>query len=322
MFWLRKIAFPKGTWLFLFFALVISACSKTDFPELKDNQIGFDPATEKEEVNRILQVPNGTYWPEKPLPSKSGPITISSLTYRVSQPYIIHLWPPDSNRVDSIEIGNELNAFIPIKFTQVEYGQYFKPVNAYLKVSGASGHWKLPIQNDASNQSGSISLAVPALVREGDLKITICTELACVFPGYDTIRVFTDTVNALLVVRPPIPCGSIIKGKFGLSIRKFDFGEYKEPGKVKVRFQTGGIPDRLDVRYGGQYVVSTCSSKPDENSFPNCAGTDCWPITNESWKEFEFEYSPSKGRFAEFYILGSCTELRTIWFLDVSCPKK
>jgi hypothetical protein len=55
MFWLRKIAFPKGTWLFLFFALVISACSKTDFPELKDNQIGFDPATEKEEVNRILK---------------------------------------------------------------------------------------------------------------------------------------------------------------------------------------------------------------------------------------------------------------------------
>lgn len=319
MFWFGKIK----KHLFSAFALLwllVSSCSKTDFPELKDNGTGFDPATEKEQVNRILQI-QGTFQANTQLPLESKPLTINSFTFRVPKPYILHLWPSSAEKTDSIEIGNEMKTFIPVKFSDVEFGQYFNPVNVYLKVTGATGLWKLPVQRDVSNKSGSITLSVPALVREGVLKITLCAELACVYPGYESIRVFTDTVNAQLVVRPPIPCGTTIRGKYGFSVCKFDFGNTTKEGIVKVRFQTGGIPDRLDVLHGGRYVISTCQTLPDPGSFPTCQGSNCWPITNQDWKEMDFLYKPSNGRFAEFYILTWCNDFTTEWILDVSCPK-
>jgi hypothetical protein len=329
MFFINKITFPTGIWLFLFLAWVISACSKTEFPELKDNQIGFNPATEKEEVNRILQV-KGTYLADSAFPAKSGTITIVyqgiPFSYNGSQLFLFR-----KGVQDTIEVGNESNAFIPLRLSKVDKGDFFTPKFAYLKVTGAKGLWKIPVEPDPSeptldiSSDGFCNLAVPALVREGDIKISICVASQCNFPGYTSIMVYSDTINALLSVRKPIPCGSdTIKGRAGLTIRKIDFGENALKGTVRIRFKSFGIPDRLDVRFRQQYVVSTCNEKPDAANFPSCKPDGCFKTTGVSgqqWFDYSFPFDPANGRYAEVLVRGSCDDPRTLWELQVFCPE-
>jgi hypothetical protein len=308
----------KNTSLFAFCILAISllaSCSKSD-SVLNENLIGFSPEKDKENVNRILQI-RGTYRTNQNLPRKSSPITIGPFTFNPSEPYIIRQRPKTEN--DTIEIGNETQAFIPIKFTNVDYGQYFKPVTVYFKVTGAKGVWKIPFERDISQIAGSISLAVPALVREGGFRVTLCAELACIFPGYDTIRVVTDTVNAFLSVRPPIPCNTTYTGGAGLTIRKFSLGE--KAGKVKVRFITYAVNDRLEIRHGGKYVVSSCPTIPDNASYPRCSDDNCFIITNKDWREFFFDFDPRNGPFVEVIVLGWCGNTITGWSVNVGCPE-
>lgn len=307
-------------------ALLLWACSKSEDPVLKNNENGFDPRTDFEAVNRVLQV-MGSYLENMPLPSKSAPrnITAFGLSAVVSPPalFIINNWQPKV-RIDTIEIGNEIPAFIPLRFTDFPnpaIGSYFKPVNAYLKVSGAKGRWKIPL-TETPGTNVALNLAVPALVREGSCKITLCTEFSCRLSGYDTLRIFTDTVNAVLSIRTPVPCGSDpYFGRYGLTVKKFSFEDYDKPGKVKVRFRTFGVPDRLEIRYGGQYVVSSCSQIPAAASLPKCPDGDCFIITNTDWKDYEFNFDPAKGKFAEALITGWCQDTLTQWSLEVGCPE-
>jgi len=308
----------KNTSILAFCILAISllaSCSKSD-SVLNENLIGFSPEKDKENVNRILQI-RGTYRTNQNLPRKSAPIKIGPFTYNPSEPYIIRQRPKTEN--DTIEIGNETQAFIPIKLTNVDYGQYFKPVTVYFKVTGAHGVWKIPFERDISQIAGSISLAVPALVREGGFRVTLCTELACVFPGYDSIRVMTDTVNAFLSVRPPLACNTTYLGGAGLTIRKVYLGDIA--GKVKVEFTTGGINDRMEIRHGGKYVVSTCPTIPDNSSYPRCSEDYCFVLTGAVPNKYEFNFDPSKGPFVEVIVLGWCGSLDTIWEVNVGCPE-
>ena len=109
----------------LLLLFLVTACSKTD-SLLQDNRSGFNPATEKEEVNRILQM-RGSYLENTALPSRSAPISISGFTFRPPSLFLMRQWS-DPGKMDTVEIGNETRAFIPIKFSDVEFGQYFKPV--------------------------------------------------------------------------------------------------------------------------------------------------------------------------------------------------
>jgi hypothetical protein len=308
----------KNTSLIAFCIIAISllaSCSKSD-SVLNENLIGFSPEKDKENVNRILQI-RGTYRTNQNLPRKSAPIKIGPFTYYPSEPYIIRQRPKTEN--DTIEIGNETQAFIPIKFTNVDYGQYFKPVTVYFKVTGADGVWKIPFERDISQIAGSISLAVPALVREGGFRVTLCTELACVFPGYDSIRVITDTVNAFLSVRPPLPCSTTYRGGAGLTIRKVFLGD--KSGKVKVEFETGGINDRMEIRHGSKYVASTCPTIPDNNSYPRCTESSCFVVTGQNANEYEFYFDSAISSFVEVIVLGWCGNPNTEWRVKVGCPE-
>lgn len=310
----------------LFPALLFWACSKSEDPILKNTQNGFDPTYEFEAVNRILQI-RGSYLENTPLPFKSPPrsITAFGISATVSPPevYIINNWQKQG-KMDTIEIGNEIPAFLPLRFTDFPnqaLGSYFRPINAYLKVSGANGRWKIPL-TETPGTNLALTLAVPALIREGSCKITVCTEFACRLSGYDTLRIFTDTVSTVLSIRTPVPCGNEpFIGRYGLSVRKFSFEGYDKPGKVKVRFRTFGVPDRLEIRYGGQYVVSSCSQIPPATSFPKCPDGDCFIITNSNWREYEFNFDPLKGKFAEALITGWCQDTLTQWNLQVDCPE-
>ena len=333
MCWLGKIIKSHLAVFLIATGAFLASCSKSEDPILKESLIGFDPAVQKEEVNRILQL-KGSYLENTPLPSKSLPKRISGfgLSAVVEPPALFfrdELINPSS--MDTMEIGNEIEAQIPVTLSGFQNPilySYFIPVNLYFKVSGAKGRWKIPAPKNADGIVGgggtaSLSISVPALVREGNFMITVCAELACNLPGFDTVRLFTDTVNALFSIRPPIPCGGdSILGKAGLTIRKIDFGPQAKAGMVKVRFRTGGLADRLDIRFGGKFVVSTCANGlPSPGSYPRCSNTDCWKLTYENWEDYAFYFDPAKGRFAEFLILGFCGNSETKWGLDVDCPE-
>jgi hypothetical protein len=332
MFWLGKIIKSKLAVFLIATGACLASCSKSEDPVLKDNLPGFDPVVQKEEVNRMLQI-RGSYLENTPLP-KSVSDTISAfgqdVLVKAPKVFLRENWLNPAS-MDTIEIGNEMAVLIPISFTDfpnTNLKPFFVPVNIYFKVTGSTGRWKIPIQLNSGGVVGggsnnSFSIAVPALVREGNFKVTLCTEFACNFPGYDTLRIFTDTVNALFSVRPPILCGrdSIIGGA-GLTIRKIDFGSTEKAGKVKIQFKTYGIADRLHVRVGNRVVVSSCRfGFPNPAISPKCSDLDCWDITYNQWKSYEFDYNPSDGRYAEFLVFGWCGNQLTSWKLFVSCPQ-
>ena len=332
MFWLGKIIKDNLVVFLIATGAFLASCSKSEDPVLKDNLPGFDPLVQKDEVNRILQI-RGSYLENTPLPkSVSDTISAFGQEFLVQAPkvFLRENWLNPAS-MDTIEIGNELAVLIPISFTDfpnTNLKPFFVPVNIYFKVTGSSGRWKIPIQLNSGGVVGggnnnSFSIAVPALVREGNFKVTLCTEFACNFPGYDTLRIFTDTVNALFSIRPPILCGrDSIFGGAGLTIRKIDFGPQAKPGKVKIRFRTGGFADRLEVRFGGKFVVSSCQFNVSGPIYvPKCSDLDCWDITYDNWKSYEFLYNPSDGRYAELMVFGWCGSQTTGWLLSVSCPQ-
>jgi hypothetical protein len=223
--------------------------------------------------------------------------------------------------MDTIEVGNEIQGFIPIRFSETEFSQFFRPLRVFFKVSGANSMWTIPFKPDQSLVNGSIFLTVPALVNAGPVKVTMSAELGCIFPGYDSIRVFTDTVSAILDIRPALKCNAMIKGSNGLTILKMDMEE--NPGLVKVRFQPFGVPDRFQIRQGSEYILSSCPSMPDGASLPRCEEEFCFiRKDNNGWYEYSFNYNPSKGRFIEILVLGWCSEQITTWNMEVSCPQQ
>lgn len=321
---------PVKVFLLIASGLLLLSCSKSEDPVLKDVQPGFDPAIHKEETNRVLQL-KGSYKTYTSLPSKSLPRTISAFGFSeiVDPPevYFRENWM-NPGIMDTIEIGNETVAQIPVNFTDfpnTNLTSWFRLINIYFKVTGSTGRWKIPVPNNSLQVGGPglISLTVPSLVREGNFKITICAELACNLPGYDTLRIFTDTMNALLAVRPPIKCGGdSITGGAGLTVWKLDFGPDAKAGKVKIRFKTFGFADRLEVRFGNKFVVSSCKTGlPDPFYVPKCSDQECWDITGYNWKNYEFDFDPAYGRYAECLVYGWCGNLETLWQLSVSCPQ-
>ena len=76
MFWLGKIIKSNLAIFLIATGAFLASCSKSEDPILKENLIGFDPAVQKEEINRILQL-KGSYPENTPFPSKSSAIGVS-----------------------------------------------------------------------------------------------------------------------------------------------------------------------------------------------------------------------------------------------------
>ena len=303
---------------FFFLGLFLLACSKSDDPVLKNTGLGFDPAVHAEEVNRLIQI-KGYLEEKKSFPGKSAPISISGFTYIPPRPFFIREVPVSG--LDTIVISNETETQIPVSFTNTDYGQFFKPAKFYFRVNGASSLWTLSFQASSNQVSGYIAMAVPGLVNEGPIRITICAELQCIYPGQTSIRVITDTVSAILDMRNAVKCGFTITGR-GPSyyIQKVDLGQ--KPGRVRIGFHTGPIPDRLEIVYNGKNIFSTCPVLPSDFSFPKCNEDGCFTIVpNNGWKEFFMDYHPDNGQYIQVMVLGWCTHPQTGWGISISCPE-
>jgi len=289
-------------WILL---LLVFSCKKGDI-ELQSTEIGIDPVANKNALQKTIQLKGHFY---------DGLMPVKTIDPRVS----LQLVAP----IDTIEIGNETPAFIPLL---VPDQGFFKMRYIYFSVSGADGYWKVPAQNDSISADYFMDLIVPKLVKEGKIRVKLCAELFFRSPinPKDSLKYFTDTVSVLLDVKPPIPCGGDpIIGSAGLTILKFEFGDKK--GRVNVKLLTGNIGDRMDVKFGGKYVISTCTPLLKSNQYPKCSSpASCFLITGIQQNEFfdfYFDYDPKISRYAEVYVMGYCNFKETLWSVKMSCAQ-
>jgi len=281
----------NSLWILL---IVLISCKKGTV-EMQSTEIGIDPIGNINALNRALQLKG--HFEEGPFPTQT-----------VNSPVQIHIVATR----DTIEIGDETKAFIPVSIPDQGF---LKLCGMYMKVAGASGYWKVATVNDSVSSDYFVEVTIPKLVRSGTIRITVCSQLC-----FNNQSIVTDTASIILNVRPPLPCGSAINGQAGLYIRKFDLGAKK--GKVKFQFLTGTIGDRLDVKYDGNYVLSTCESVPGKGKYPKCSDpASCFIITGEHTQTFQIDYDPEKSRFIEVYVMGYCDLPQTIWELKVGCPE-
>lgn len=280
---------------YLWILLIVLFSCKKGTVEMESTEIGIDPIGNINALNRALQLKG--HFEEGAFPTQT-----------VGSPVQINIVAPR----DTIEIGDETKAFIPVS---IPNQGFLKLCGMYMKVAGATGYWKVAAVNDSLSSDYFMEVTIPKLVRSGTVRITVCSQLC-----FSNQSIVTDTASIILNVRPPLPCGSKINGEAGLYIRKFDLGAKK--GKVKLQFKTGTIGDRLDVKYNGVYVMSTCETVPGKGKYPKCSDpASCFIITGEVTKTFLIDYDPAKSRFIEVYVMGFCDLPKTRWDLNVGCPE-
>jgi len=280
------------------FIFGIASCKKGD-ADLLSTEIGIDPNTNKEGLNRAIQLKGHYVEDTMPSATKSGPILFSLRA--------IH---------DTIEIGDETNAIIPLSIPDQGI---FKLCGMNLKVAGAKGYWKVPARNDGASSDYAVELVVPRLVKEGGFRVLLCAELCYSFGG-NSLNVVTDTIPVYLNVRPSLNCGDTIRGFSGLTIRKFKMENRK--GKVKIQLASGGTPDRMDVYLGGKRILSTCPASV--TGFPKCnTPPECYRATgqNTRFEDYFFDYDPKDGEFVELLMTGWCTDPKTSWIVRMGCPQ-
>jgi hypothetical protein len=292
----------------LVFSIFLFGCKKGDI-DLKSTEIGIDPAVNIDMVNQLLQL-EGTLV-DGDLPASKKGFT--------GQIYPIRL-RDGTLKADSIFYGYDDSLFVTFKILSMP-GVY-KIRSLQFKLQGAKAYWKVPVINDNSGEY-AFTFSIPRLIKQSDLRLDFNAE---VFASQGTRRdsAVTDSATVYLKVPKPLPCnGPEIIGNNGLFQRQVKLGNV--PGKVKLLFLTGGVGDRLDVRYNGQYIISTCPSLLSPWQFPKCnSPAECFVRTREGdvdlYKEYSFEYDPAKSKTMDIMVTGYCTDLFTYWKLKIQCP--
>jgi hypothetical protein len=271
-------------WVFCF--CLFMACKK-EGTELDSNAIGI-PSTELEAVNRAIQWKGHYLGTEMPLQTDTGPLLANLVAMR-----------------DTIEIGEE----------SIPDQGFLKLCGMYARVKGAKGVWQVLASTDSVSSDYFVELSVPAFVQTGILEVELCAKL-CI----SNRTIYTNTVSAYLNVRPALECGDTLNGSVGLTIRKFNLGAKK--GRVKVTISTGNLGDRMDIKFGGKYVLSSCTL-PKPGQFPKCSSpAECFLRTgNDRYNTYYFDYDPAVSTFAEVYMLGFCNQNRTLWQIILGCPE-
>lgn len=283
----------------LLFALF--SCKKEE-ADLLNTSIRYDPGRDTEALSKSLQM-RGHYYADSMLPAKTDTGVI-----------LFNMVAPQ----DTIEAGEETSIYIP--FTIPDQG-FFKLCATNLQVAGASGFWRVNAVNDTGSSDYSVELAIPSIIRQGNIRLRMNAEL-CFSLGNQSRRVVTNTVEVLLTVRPALSCGDTLMGTTGLTLAKFYMGEKK--GKVKMLLSTGRVGDRVDIRFGGRYILSTCPGQGLRPSqFPRCnSPAECFVITGDrKFVEYSFDYDPAISRFIELYAMGFCGQAQTVWIVRMGCPQ-
>jgi len=309
--------FKKYIFVFLIGVPMFWACKKSE--DLTSPTIlGLDPTNNKDGLNKVLQM-EGHFYDEE-IPKRR--LALDSVIQDSLDKNFPVLTLGGLQRF--VELAEGVSLFLPFQLFQnglpFILPSGFKICNGYLKVNSSSGHWKVPVKVDANGKDFFIDVIIPKFVREGKFSLNYSAEICGKFQGR-SFNFITDTTTTNIDVLPKIPCGDTITGSYGLTIRKYLLGDKK--GKVKVSFRTHEIGDRFDLKYNNKYLLST-GTILSEGRYPRCitpnGPSQGFIITNNTFKDYFFDYDPKISKELTFYALGSCNDARTSWDITISCP--
>ena len=279
--------------------LVAVACEKGTV-DLKDGNIGIDPTTDIDGLNQVLQM-EGHYYDgvfPKPTAIQIGGPTVDFV--------------PDSMELDAGE-----TMYIPFSVFDLSFA---KVCALNMQVLDATGYWKVPVKNDPGTNNFYVDFSIPRFVRSGPFSIVFNVEI-CV---HDSVRFITSNDTTYIGVSPAMACDDSLSGNQGLVRRKFELGDKK--GTARLRYYTGSVGNRVDIKYAGKYIRSTGTLLP-AGRYPNMR-SDGFVSTNPNqhtvgFREMTFEYDPAKnGKDVEVFVLGNSGNNTDGWKIIMYCPKQ
>jgi len=292
--------------------------------------LGIDPVANKDGLNKVLQM-EGHYYdgeiPRKKLLLDSIPDTSGNAFPELSL----------SGTQRIIELAQGVQIYLPFKFTQnglpFNLPAGFRICNAYIQVSGSNGYWKTPVKVEDNGTEYYLETLIPKFVKEGAFNFSYSAEICGKYLGKE-INYITDTTTTNIDVLPKLNCADTLRvppivdtlhGSVGLTIRKVQLGEKK--GRVRIRCFTYTVGDRIDIMFNNNYVISTAGALLPEGKYPRCKSpngpAEGFLTTGilPNFKDYFFDYDPTKGRELTIYGLGSCNDGRTVWDVIVYCPE-
>jgi hypothetical protein len=298
--------FKNWLLVFLLFTFFFS-CKKGEI-ELDNTAIGVDPNVNIEMVNQLLQMEGKMV--EGDLPAKTA--AFGGIYYPIQV-------TNNDTILDTILTNYDLPVYIP--FSIPNKGLY-KIQNLQFKLAGTNYYWKVPSPDTTTGSEFAFSFIIPRLVKSTNFRIDFNAKLLASALGRKDSCI-TDSGSVFLKVANIRECGDTIIGSAGISQFRYHLKENGKAGPTNIMFAPGRLPDRIDVKYNGKYVASSCPSPIKDWQFPKCSGNDfCFFPNQEQFRAFTFDYDPAKSTYVDIFITGWCADSRTLWKLWVPCPKE
>jgi hypothetical protein len=265
----------------------------------------IDPDDHPSELSRALLIENGI--------NRNGNIPEAEQSYDLS---IL-------NAQNSALITPDNFLFIPFIYEATSDG-----AGVYLQIDGADNYWEIPVQpgNIGERVAEVLSIGVPENVIDGTfyLNYTIFGNSGKI-GGFRSLKTTVELPEDFCTDGSSFPK---VEGNDGIVVKSYTFGD--EPGFFSIEFDTYTVPDRVDIRYGNEWVRSTgtllsntspappikeCSDVSDGDGFLGQYG-----VFNIFYDPDKFE-NPRVGKKVDVYVSG-CLEGGTAWWFRVKeCPK-
>jgi len=178
-----------------------------------------------------------------------------------------------------------------------------------LSVRGADTYWKI----DAENKDGDFFLSI-------DLP---CSEQGTFHFEYRVFDIHGNISNRnecrVRVIPDVEMCGSSQSGADGLTITSYNLNT--QATKLEFRYDTYTVPDRVDVKYGDEWIFSTGDLLSSNNPYPEIK--DCNDVVPGDgfygqWGVETFDYEPNSGKRLSIYVSG-CLNDNTAWDYSIAC---
>jgi hypothetical protein len=265
--------------LLILISVLMNACVKG---VTADFEYGIDPATQKDLLCKSLRLIGNNKDGVMPISVGTGlPITVSSPT--------------------TVEISAGVLLFLPYTVSDTS-----KVCKIYLQIEGAGNYWETKLVTDPNSKKPYFSILIPKFVRDGDFNI--------IFSVGDCSGNVSRKYSTKTIVSPLADCNTSISGAYGITVRAFDLGD--KAGTVGFAYDMYSIPDRLDIRYNGQWVASTGVKFDNKTVIPNCGNGSNGFVSGSG--KLSMNYDPKISRFVEVYISGCNTG--TQWDVEPICP--
>lgn len=218
-----------------------------------------------------------------------------------------------SNEDDNLRINYGLES-ASVSSSSTMYLPFFAEANenlagVLLSVKGADTYWKI----DAENTDGDFILSI-------DLPCSEEGEFYFEYRIFDINGNISPSNDCRVRVIPDVDvCGDAQSGSDGLTITSYNLTN--DATKLQFYYNTYSVPDRIDVKYGDDWIFSTGNLLSDDNPYPDIK--DCRDVVpgdgflGLSGLE-EFEYEPNSGKRLTVYVSG-CLNNSTAWDYSINC---